>query len=651
MKKEEKISELEEKISFHRTQYYEDQAEIPDAVYDSLEEELEFIDPKNKLLETTGSSSKKSSWTQATHKMKMFSLSKLKDHHDHHDLIKKINTDCFVEEHKLDGISIELVYEKGKLIEAITRGDGITGELITKNVLKMKNVKSEVNSNENFSVRGEIILKEDDFEKVNVLRLQIGKAEMVNLRNGAGGISKRLDGLHSEYCTILFYDLYFHDGGRLFPTEIDKLKYMEFLGFTLAPYQVVGVEDIDKVYKDELTKRISLDYAIDGLVFKMNDLMEAHIIDEENKVPKTQMAWKFPASRIECQLVKVVWSLEQGDKITPVACVKPLFIILPDGTKKPIFSVKDVQKWMGAKISNVMLNNPEWIKEKGLGLMDIVIVERANDVIPILVDVVKSKGIPIPIPTECPQCGSQTVIRGRYLHCDDPLCPAKTLDVLLCWINVMKVKDFGYETVYKLQELKRINEPADFYKIKEEDISTIEGLGDISATKILNQFKNRKISLQCFLQGLAIDNVGSKTVEKIIAGGFDTIDKLLTITISDLIAIADIGEKTAEKFIEGLQIRKTMIVNLLSVITIHEEKQLSSTVLSGQSFCITGSLTKKRPEIELLIKQNGGKVGSVSKKLDFLIVGNEPGSKYDKAKELGIPCISEEEFYSKLDAN
>lgn len=650
-----KISDLEQQIAFHRDAYYNDEPIISDQEFDELEDQLMSIDPDNKVLKQTGNTTKPSPWTKATHKIKMFSLGKLKDIHTSVDLYAKIATDTFVAEHKLDGISIDVGYDHVKnettveIVEGITRGDGVEGELITRNVIKMKNANRRTNCEYSFNVRGEIIITQQDFEEVNQRRLLLGMQEIANLRNGAGGIAKRLDSLHSEFCTILFYDIHFPNGEIEFDTEIQKIKFLEKLGFVVVPYAIINIDDVDKFYKDQLTKRLTLDYDIDGLVFKMNDLKRARQLDEGTTIPKSQIAWKFPASRIECQVIKVNWSMKQGDKITPVAYLKPLFILLPDGTKKPVTSEKEVQLAMGAKINNVTLNNLEWFKEKGLGLMDTVIIERANDVIPLLKQVVKHKGIKINIPQKCIVCNESTTIRGKFLYCNNESCPAKMYDILLKWISAHKIKDVGYETVIKLYKLNKVNEPSDFYKLKTSDLISIDNFGEKTADKIVNQFsKCKKMSLQTFLCGLAIDNIGEKTIEKIIEAGFNTIDKLFS--IDENTVIDGFGSITINKLTNGIKIRKNIIINLLNVIEIvdNEQQALDSNKLLGKSFCITGTLTKKRIEIEQMVKLNGGILANVNKKLDFLIVGIDAGSKLTKAEQLNITCISENDFMVML---
>ena len=211
MTNDKNIKKLEEEILHHRDAYYSNQQEIPDAIYDNLEDDLRLIDPENEVLKKVGVSRKPSPWKKAGHIMPMFSLDKLKDIHTSKDLYKKIQTDFYIQEHKLDGISLEVIYKKGQLIQAITRGEGIEGEDITRNVLKMKNVKTEVSCKDAFSVRAEMLLFEDDFETVNKLRVLNGDDPFVNQRNGAGGLANKLDGTHSEYNTLLYYDIYFHD--------------------------------------------------------------------------------------------------------------------------------------------------------------------------------------------------------------------------------------------------------------------------------------------------------------------------------------------------------------------------------------------------------------------------------------------------------
>jgi len=645
MTKKERVEQLELLIEQHRDAYYTDQQEIPDSVYDGLEDELKVLDPKNKVLKKVGASRKPTPWQKAKHFMKMGSLDKLKDTNTCDDLYRKIKTDWFVQELKLDGLSIEIVYINGVFTQATTRGDdGVYGEDITRNVIKMKNVKKEIPDKNNLSLRAEIMLYESDFQIVNKLKADDGDKPFINARNGAGGLARKLDGTYSEYDTLLYYDIFYHDMTNPFKTEIEKMEKIESFGLETSPYKLVHIKDVEQAYKDELIARISRPYDIDGLVYKMNDLVKAEEIERDNdNNPKTQIAWKFPASRIECVMNTVNWSVS-GSRITPVGGLIPTFVLLPDGTKKEITNVQQLIKQMGVRIANVTLNNLEWISEKGLGLNDSVIIERANDVIPALIGVVKSSGDKIEIPNECPSCGGGTEIKGRFLHCSNPKCPEKILDVLLKWVEVHKIMGLGSGILTKMVDANLISEPADFYKLQWNRIASIDGLGDKTADKVSIQFK-KEITLQQLIEGLSIENIGGSIIEKIIASGFDTIDKMFAITPDDIVNIEGCGEKTAEFFIEGLQLRKSMVINLLNVITITEAKNESvSDKLQGKTFCITGTLTKKRGEVEDIIKQNGGKIASVSKKLDYLVVGIDAGSKQTKAEQMGVQCISESDL-------
>ena len=652
MTNDKNIKKLEEEILHHRDAYYSNQQEIPDATYDNLEDDLRLIDPENEVLKKVGVSRKPSPWKKAGHIMPMFSLDKLKDIHTSKDLYKKIQTDFYIQEHKLDGISLEVIYKKGQLIQAITRGEGIEGEDITRNVLKMKNVKTEVSCKDAFSVRAEMLLFEDDFETVNKLRVLNGDDPFVNQRNGAGGLANKLDGTHSEYNTLLYYDIYFHDNETGFDTELEKIQFLEklFGSKAIVPYKLVNIKDVDKAYKDELLIRMSLPYLIDGLVHKMNDLVKAEAIERENNNdnPKTQIAWKFPASQIGCIMEGVNWSTS-GSRITPVGALKPTHIVLPDGSMKVITDMQEVAKHVGVRIANVTLNNLDWMKEKGVGLNDFVLIERSNDVIPTLVKVIESSGEPIEIPKECPCCGGKTVIVGCNLTCSEPLCPAKTLDILYKWIEIFKIKDFGPSRIAKLHEMKVLTEPADFYKLQSEKISCIDGLGEKTAENIISQFKKKEVSLQNLLSGLAIDLIGESTVEKIIGAGYDTIDKVFAITESEIASIDGLGEKIGESFVNGLQERKQIIINLLNVVSIVEpERRDTTNKLEGKTFCVTGTLSMKRDVIEQMVKDNGGKIAGVTKKLNYLIVGTDAGSKQTKAEDLGVPCIGEKEFLLML---
>jgi DNA ligase (NAD+) len=643
------IPELEGLIEYHRNKYYNEEPEISDADFDSLFDLLSELDPENQLIQKTGTEiAKDSPWEKAKHKMKMFSLSKIHTPEECQELFDTYKGSYLMQE-KLDGSSIELCYKGGKLVQAITRGDGYVGEDITRNVMKMKNVKSTVSCKDEFSLRGEIVLRQDDFEVINKLRFENDESELINLRNGANGTAKRFDGKYSEYLSLLYYDVENRTNPEEFQFEEDKLNFIVSLGLIPVQYKMIETpEEAYQYYLDYIKNRLSLDHDIDGMVIKLNDCVLSSQLDDT--IPKTQKAWKFPNAQLECQVLDINWQLKQGEKINPVASLKSLFVLLPDGSKQLALNSKHVQKILGAKINNVTLNNLEWINEKNLGLMDVVVVERANDVIPKLIKVVKKSGLPIKIPDVCPRCGQKTTIEGRFLCCKNPDCPAKTMDILLNWIEALDIQDIGNKTVVKFHELGMVNEPADFYKLEVQRIAEIEGMGEIMGNKIISQFNNKKeLSLVEFLVGLAINNCKRKTTEKLIESGYDTLDRVRSLTVEEIAQIKGFAEKTAEVIVKGLQDRSNIINNLLEYVSIKSiEKKQVGDKLKGLSFCITGTLSKKREEIERIIKDNGGSTGGVSKKLSYLIVGTEPGSKLYKAQQLEVKVINELQFEDLL---
>jgi len=667
------IKSLAEAIIYHREKYYQGNPEISDEDFDTLLfDRLQSLSPKHKVLKTTGTKPKeKSHWKKAKHEMKMFSLTKMHTRKDLDKLSLKNKSEENVIEDKLDGFSIEVIYDKGKLQAGITRGDGFVGEDITRNVEKMQGIMKEINFKERVSFRGEILLFHEEFAKLNEIKKANGEPLLVNPRN-AVSLCKRLEGENVEYLKVVFYDA--EAQGLQFNYETEKLKWIESLGFNVVRYQKVKNNDeAEKYFKNIYKNRLFLNYDIDGQVVKLNNIRKSNIIDEGETIPKSQKAWKFPNTMILCQIVKDIWSIKTGSRITPVGAIKALYVV-PD--KEAIKKLEDLykqnktdsatfeklglvkitnsehmRKLIGANIGKATLNNIHWIKHelnKEVGPQDFVIVERSNDVIPKIVYVVHKSGKKFNFPKTCPKCNQPTELGERFLTCSNSECSAKKIGILASWIDSLEIRDISLETLEKFYELELVTEPAHFYQITVDDIASIEGMGVGSGSKLLKQLnENKKITLLQLISGLGIDNVGSKTTEKIIDElGISTIEEVRNLKANDISKIYGLGDKVAEQFLNGIAHRREIIDELLEEIDliIPEKTELESNKFKGLSFCITGTLSKPRKEFEAYVISNGGKLSGVNKKLDYLVLGENAGSKLTKAQTLGINIISEQEL-------
>jgi DNA ligase (NAD+) len=615
---------------------------MPDHVYDALEQALKQIIPNDDYFKKVGIKVRVTEWKKVAHKISMKSLNKVNSVEEFEKWVSDCGTDDLVMEDKLDGGSVDLEYENGILVHAITRGDGIEGEDIVNNVKNMQGVKSKIDGLSG-SLRGEIFILANDFEKINSIKMQNGVKELSNPRNGAVGVCKGYDGEFTEYLTIYFYDV--ESDALYFKTEDEKMEYLKSLGLKICFCKRVTAQQAIKIFEDyEDHLRNETPYMIDGMVLKVNDNELLDNLGLTGANYKGQVAWKFEAVKAETILENVEWSLGSNRRITPVA------------------NFKEVQVG-GVRITNATLHNLDNFKEKKPGKGDRILISRRNDVIPAIESIIESKGNYFQIPQNCPICGHQTEVEGAYLICPNDLCQGLALGNLGRWINALKIMDIGDNIIEALYKAKRIATPADFYRLITTDISTLERLGERSAVKILAHLKEKmEIDLPMFIDGLNIRNFGSRTAETLVEAGFDTIEKMQNATIDNLITVKGIQTKTAEAISSGLLNKKEIIADLLSVgitFKIKDKIQVKGNTLQGKSFCFTGAINRiddngkrySREMMHKLVVENGGTVEEAVKKgLSFLVMAdpNSVSSKAQKARQIGTEVLSESDFFKKL---
>ncbi|MBU1130196.1 NAD-dependent DNA ligase LigA [Patescibacteria group bacterium] len=604
---------------------------MSDHTYDTLENILRQKAPHHRIFSTIGNPNFDTGWPKKKHIMAMGSQNKTSTYSDmvHYFKLKKIppNTN-FIVQPKCDGISLEITYQNGKIVDAITRGDGQIGDLITQNVVKMKNFKEKLNHNFTGSIRYEIMVIYKDFKKLN----QIAKHQKIvysNPRNAASGISQRLDSKFSQYCTLFAVDIY--SPKIKLKTELDQINYLKKLNIiTVDTFHCKDFKQIKKIYQNFFAKRQQYLFDIDGLVIKINDIKLQKKLGSHNNHPKHQIAYKFPAATDQSQILSIKWQIGPMGKITPVAKIEPVQI-------------------SGALINHISLANHKLIKEKNINIGDIAKISRRGDVIPHLESVItKVNEGHLKIPTHCPSCKSKLLIENKNSFCTNlNSCQAQILGSLNLFCKNLDIKGISKKTIKKLYSNKIIKLPGDFYKIKVSDIKNIEGLGELSASNIIHQIqKKRKLNLVQILHASIIPNFSLARIKQIVSAGFNTPQKILNIKISELEKLPGIKITLAQKIYKGLQNRKVFIKSILSQVEIKNTK--NSNKLLNLSFCITGKLNQPRKKIKDLIEQNGGKIiSSVSKNLSYLI-SNDPNSvssKSQTANKLKIPIITEKKLY------
>jgi len=636
MQKSEMIAKLLEASDAY---YNKSNPIMTDGEYDKLFDEFKEKYPNDPFLKTIGSPiDPTSKWEKATHKIPMGSLNKVVNIDELRAWATKVGVEWFALSEKLDGISIDLEYEDSKLVRAITRGDGEIGEDITKNVRRMQNVHPFLHSNFTGSVRGEIIIAQDDFETVVALQKQRNEEPIKNLRNGASGLAKRYDGKYSEFLSIVYYDI----TGTY---ERKNEKFLDLMNLGLPTSAILmndqlprkfRVSDIETMYNEyEHSKRASLDYEIDGLVVEINELDKYEELGSKDGRPKGAVAFKFTSMKKETKIIGVEWSIGNSGHISPVAILEPVHL-------------------GGVTVRRASLHNLEMFKEMNLHENDTVLVSRRNDVIPYVEEIV-SREIgqePFGIPTRCPECGSDLQVDGKFLVCDESECPAAMVGTILKWLDAtgMKSQGIGEKTIQRLHELGIVQYPADLYDLVPIEIAAIDGFGMSSAKKIVEIAESHKeVTLAQFIGGLNIKNFSTSMAELLIENGYSTLDSMINADVNDLIKIKGIEVKTATAFVTGMAIKEDIITDLLSNgVQIIEKISTSGneSKLNGKSFCFTGAMSRPRKELEKLVKDNGGEVRGVSKGLTYLVQADPSSTsgKTTKAKSLGTEIISEEQF-------
>jgi DNA ligase (NAD+) len=629
-----RIDELGKLLSKYRDAYYNGQPLVSDAAYDALEDELRALDPQHPVLASIGAPTAATEWEKARHTIPMGSLNKAVNEAEVRkwaarcdelataEKLEPISDDLFVTE-KLDGISLNVMYENGVFAEAITRGDGEIGERITANVRRMKGVPPKLSKRVSVSVRGEIILKLSDLKKAF--------PQASNPRNMAAGTSKRFDGQGCEHLSVIFYDL----EGEDFPTETKKFERLAALGLDVPDYETTDLDGVIALHKKySQQKRAKLDYEIDGLVVRANDLRTQHLLGEKAHRPRAAVAFKFASQAKVSKVVAITWETGSSGRVSPVAQIEPVELA-------------------GAVVQRASLHNAGNVRELGIGVGDEVLVSRRNDVIPYVEEVVTSRGKAATIPTTCAACAGKLTISGEYLSCRNNKCRALVEGRIQNWVDAQGILEWGEKLIAQLVEAKLVKEPADLYRLTVDDIAGLERRGEVIAKKVLDNLKAKlPLSLPTFLASLGIENFGLQTAKLLLGAGFDTLDKVRAATVEELAQIPSMGQAKARFVVEGLADRDKEIDRLLKAGVVPVALSAGGP-LAGKSFCFTGTLSRPRKELEELVEKLGGTLSSgVTKGLSYLVMADPDSgsSKAEKARKYGTECLDEDGFLRLVEA-
>src|SRR5215470_9141222 len=657
--------ELGEKLRYHEYRYHVlDDPEISDAAYDKLLARLKEIEAEHPELVTVDSptvrvgAQPREGFTTVKHARPMLSLDNAFSFDALRDFDRRVREGSgreeieYIAEHKFDGLSISLLYEDGVLVRAVTRGDGTTGEYVTPNIKTIRSIPLRMEESvlkkaklkRDFEVRGEVIMTRKAFEEMNRQQEKIGGKIFVNARNSAAGSVRVLDPTITAQRKLDFFAYYLLVGDKpAFPRHSESLEALKQLRFRASDDWKLcdGVEEVVKYCESWDAKREKLPYEIDGVVVKVNSIGIQNELGFTSKSPRWAIAYKYPA-RQETTVVKdIIVQVGRTGTLTPVAVLEPVQV-------------------GGVTVSRSTLHNMDEIERLGLQIGDTVLIERAGEVIPHVLKVVKEgkNRKPFRVPKECPECGSRIhKVEGEVEYrCVNAACPAKRKESLLHFAgrHAMDIDRLGDQNVDKLVEKGMVKDVADLYLLKLEDVAELERMGEKSAQNLLDEIEaSKKASLDRLIFALGIPFVGERTAQ-LLAEHFSSIEELASAKEEELHEVAEVGPKVAsgilEFFSESANRQLLKKLEKAGVRPRAEKRVLKSTKLAGKSFVFTGGLANRsREEAGALVGQHGGKVsGSVSKKTDYVVVGTDPGSKYDKAKELGVTILTEGEFEKLL---
>ncbi len=655
-KKPNRREELEQLIRRHRELYYNREPEIGDEEFDTLVEELQELAPDSPVLEEVGApvSPEGAGLPTKAHKIPMGSLDKVpEDRLDH--WAEKAGPRFLVQE-KLDGISLELEYEGGRLVDAITRGDGLTGEVVTHNAVAFKSVSRELALAFTGSVRGEVILR------LSVFRDHFVEKGFKNPRNTVSGTVRKKHGDRSlnRHFEMFFYDVV---GEELeFETERQKMEFIEKelrlpLVETYYDQDVDGVRAIFAKYAGDPAEEIpgsrsQLDYEIDGLVLRSDSIARQRELGVVGNRPRFAVAYKFVSEGRVTTLSDVNWSLGLGGRLTPVARLEPVQIA-------------------GVTVSNATLHNLDYVEGLGLKIGDRVLVERKGDVIPQVVTVIESSGGKAPKPPKtCPACGEKLVVESKFLRCKNPECPGRVFGDIKKWIDELEIDSIGPKWIEILIDEGLIESPADLYRLTVEDFLPLERMGKTLAEKMIHNIQDsRKPPLDRFIAGLNVAEFSRQRAQMLINSGHDTLEKILALSPDEIAEVKGFAQILAEKVHDGLQKRLDRIREFLEAgveIVTPSARPPGDTAeeaggkLSNESFCFTGAVqainatTGKRwtrKELQELVRTHGGRVLSdVNNGLDYLVLADpeSKSSKAKKARKLETRILSEDEFLAMI---
>lgn len=645
------IQKLRDDINYHNYQYYvENNPVISDYEYDMLIKKLDVLEAEYPDLITPDSPTQRiggepiKGFSTVEHKIPMLSLDNAYSYdelREFDDRVKKTVTDFeYICEPKIDGVSIALIYENGLFVRGATRGDGIKGDDITSNLRTIRSIPLRLHGSDlrNAEVRGEVYFPISSFKKFNKEQEKKGAQVFANPRNAAAGSLRQLDPRIVASRPLDTYLYYISHSDKDFKSQEKSLETLRTAGFRVNPLieKASSIEEAISFCKKLETKRESLDYEIDGVVLKVNLFIQQRELGSTIKHPRWAIAFKFTAKQATTRLKDIVIQVGRTGTLTPVAILEPVQV-------------------GGVTVSRATLHNFDELKRKDIRIGDMVLVERSGDVIPQVVKSISEKRTgeekARAIPRKCPVCGTDVVrtLDEVAVRCPNKQCPAR-----LKWRieyfasrDAMDIDHLGGQTIDKLIEKGLLDNIADLYSLTEKDLLILEGFKEKSIQNLLESIeKSKQQGLARLIYGLGIRHVG-KFASQLLAAQYHSIDELAKKTAEELTQIHGLGDKTAEAIATFFATEENIeLINKLKDIGIRTKETKKEGPLAGKKFVFTGGLTSmSRPDASDLVMKNGGIVASaVGKDIDYVVAGSDPGSKYEKAKKLGLNIIDENAF-------
>lgn len=660
MNEENRILFLRRELEKYSIEYYVyDNPSVSDQEYDRLMQELMALEEKHPEMYDANSPSQRiigqvlEGFEKVRHDSQMLSLGNVFNYEEIEEFVTRIQGSVkdaeFVVECKYDGLAMSLIYENGSFVRAVTRGDGLVGEDVSANIKTIQSIPMHIPERRHVEVRGEVYMPKKSFEELNERQKKNNQALFANPRNAAAGSIRQLD---SGVCASRKLDAYWYyfqnaqDFGIL--TQQEALDRMRSLNFKVNPLFKVckNTKEIWEFIQSIQEKRNDLPYEIDGMVIKLNSLSDQRTLGSTAKVPRYATAYKFPAERVQTRLLDIVITVGRTGKITPNAVLEPVRIA-------------------GTTVSAAQLHNEDMILSKDLRINDIVVVQKAGEIIPEVVSSVKERRdgsqVPYVYPTHCPVCGSRLVrLEGEAAHyCINQDCPARVVESMIHFASrdAMDIDTLGDKKIEQLHEFGFLNSIEDIYFLHEhrEELLEKRGYQKKSVDKMLETIEtSKKQPLALLLYGLGIRQVGKKAAA-ILANYFGSMDALMKADVDTLVSINDIGPITAQSIVEffkdesNQKLIQTLKEQGLNMI--QEKQEIKASRFTNKTVVLTGTLEHyTRNEAKEILENLGANVsGSVSKKTDYVIYGTAAGSKLAKAQNLGVATMSEEEFVEEVE--